>query len=110
MSSTGREGAIKAGIQGIVIHIVIDYAKGRMIGHLLEIVRMPSAHRPTQYMPSFNTGVFAQQLANTKESTVDIINAAARAGQKGGFIAAKSMKSIRDNPCEQSPAPGCVTP
>jgi hypothetical protein len=77
-----------------------------MIQHLFQF-GPPTA---TQFMPAFNKKAFDSELASTMGSTQAIVNAAAKAGKSGGNIAAVSMKSIRDNPCEKSPAPGCVTP
>lgn len=65
---------------------------------------------PGQFMPKFNNNIFAQQLSQKEDSISAVVNAAAQAGQNGGKIAATSMRSIRDHPCESSPAPGCVSP
>ena len=65
---------------------------------------------PSQFMPAFNNSIFNQKLSQTETSVGAIVNAAAKAGKNGGKIAATSMKSIKDHPCEKSPAPGCVSP
>eukprot|EP00277_Geminigera_cryophila_P001930 CAMPEP_0179433180 /NCGR_PEP_ID=MMETSP0799-20121207/17631_1 /TAXON_ID=46947 /ORGANISM="Geminigera cryophila, Strain CCMP2564" /LENGTH=61 /DNA_ID=CAMNT_0021210975 /DNA_START=170 /DNA_END=355 /DNA_ORIENTATION=- len=61
-------------------------------------------------MPAFNSSIFASQLKSTENAVDTVVNAAAKVGSNGGSIAVKAMKSIRDHPCESSPAPGCVTP
>eukprot|EP00284_Hemiselmis_tepida_P012986 CAMPEP_0174915194 /NCGR_PEP_ID=MMETSP1355-20121228/650_1 /TAXON_ID=464990 /ORGANISM="Hemiselmis tepida, Strain CCMP443" /LENGTH=70 /DNA_ID=CAMNT_0016160043 /DNA_START=232 /DNA_END=444 /DNA_ORIENTATION=- len=66
--------------------------------------------KPAQFMPVFNNNVFGQSLADTENSLRTVVASAAKAGQFGGSVAAKSMKSIKDHPCDKSPAPGCVTP
>eukprot|EP00287_Rhodomonas_sp_CCMP768_P003225 CAMPEP_0196721192 /NCGR_PEP_ID=MMETSP1091-20130531/3843_1 /TAXON_ID=302021 /ORGANISM="Rhodomonas sp., Strain CCMP768" /LENGTH=75 /DNA_ID=CAMNT_0042062621 /DNA_START=70 /DNA_END=297 /DNA_ORIENTATION=- len=61
-------------------------------------------------LPVFNNGTFNSQFQQTMDATSAIVQAAAKAGQKGESLAVKSMKSVLANPCEESPAPGCVTP
>ena len=79
---------------------------------MIDTILAASAKLPTpsKFMPTFNNGIFAQQLATKENSISSIIAAASAAGQKGGKIAATSMKDIREHPCESSPAPGCVSP
>ena len=60
--------------------------------------------------PEFNAGMFNQQLAKTVDKTSVVVNQAQRLGTNGFKLAKASMKSIRDHPCEQTPAPGCVIP
>jgi hypothetical protein len=80
--------------------------QSEMIQHLFQF----GSPKATQFMPTFSKQAFDSELASTMSSTQAVVNAAAKAGKTGGTIAAVSMKSIRDNPCEKSPAPGCVTP
>jgi hypothetical protein len=68
------------------------------------------ALRPNQSMPAFNVSIFNQELSQTQGSVCAVVSAAAKAGRNGGKIAATTMKSIKDHPCEKSPAPGCVSP
>ena len=49
-------------------------------------------------------------VQSTENAVDSVVKAATKVGNKGGSIAVKAMKSIRDHPCESSPAPGCVTP
>lgn len=80
--------------------------KERMISTILQ----SRASRPSRFMPAFNKNMFDQELLQTQGSVGAVFSSAANAGKNGGKIAATVMKSIKDHPCEKSPAPGCVSP
>ena len=56
------------------------------------------------------TPVCVWRAQRTENAVDSVVKRATKVGNHGGSIAVKAMKSIRDHPCESSPAPGCVTP
>ena len=61
-------------------------------------------------LPNFNSSIFQKEFAHRVQSLSPVVKAAAKAGKRGKSIADTSMASIRNNPCEKTAAPGCVTP